>query len=55
MEQHPSRKLLEELLRQKEERRRQLARLPIEDKVAIINRMIEMVRPVTEQNKKRTP
>jgi hypothetical protein len=55
MEQHPSRKVLEELLRQKEDRRRRLARLPIEEKVAIINRMMEMVRPITEQNKKRPP
>ncbi len=54
MEPHPSRPVLNELLRQKEERRRKLARLPIEEKVAIINHMIEMVQPITEHKKNRT-
>ena len=46
MEKSNTQSVLDELLRQKEERRRALRRLPIEEKVEIINRMIEMVKPV---------
>lgn len=46
MEKPKAQLVLDELLRLKEERRRALARLPIEEKVEIINKMIEMVKPV---------
>jgi hypothetical protein len=46
MEKSDSQSLLDELLRHKEERRRALRRLPIEEKVKIINEMIEMVKPI---------
>lgn len=46
MEKAETRSLLDELLRLKEERRRALQRLPIEEKVKIINEMIEMVKPL---------
>jgi hypothetical protein len=38
-------------IHQKEERRHRLARLPIEQKIALINHMIEMVQPITERKK----
>jgi len=45
MENHPSETLLKELLRQKEQRRKELAALPVEQKVEIIGRMIENIKP----------
>jgi len=45
MEENPSEALVKELLRQKEQRRQELAKLPVEQKVEIIGRMIEIIKP----------
>jgi hypothetical protein len=51
MADNPSEALMKELLRQKEQRRRELAALPVEQKVEIIGRMIEIVKPAQPRKK----
>jgi hypothetical protein len=45
VEENSSEAVLKELLRQKEQRRKELAQLPVEQKVEIIGRMIEIMKP----------
>ncbi len=51
MEENPSEALVRELLRQKEQRRKELAKLPVEQKVEIIGRMNEIIKPALPKKK----